>query len=85
MKIQISLSMPEPEAPKKPFPPSIEEQVRHCLELIESGYRSDREWLTISKLYKSLQGKKKTPRVQNLINMIEPVLAHFGYHKVSAE
>lgn len=88
MKLQILVEMPHP-APEKtekaPVGLSIEDKVRDALDCIDSGYDSRVEWLMINKLYSELQKRKQTPRVQNLRKMIEPVLAKFGYHGVSAE
>lgn len=90
MKILIALGMPEPQAesPAKPKPAerlSIEDQVRDAIECVESGYRSDVEWVLLNKLYKDLRGRKQTPRIRNLLKMIQPVLSKFGYHGTSSE
>lgn len=64
---------------------SIEDQVHDALELINSGLDSQVDWIMINRLYQVLcEIKKKTPRVTNLLNMIEPVLSKYGYHGVSA-
>jgi hypothetical protein len=69
----------------KEAPVSIEDRVRHAIDLVDSGYCSDVEWIMLNKFLRSLYNKKQTPRVKNLIGMIEPVLAKYGYHKVTAE
>ena len=77
----------QPPAPKKPEQPvkeSIEDQVHNMLELIDSNVDSRQEWLVINRLYESLTACKQTPRVQNLIKLIEPRLAKYGYHKTAA-
>lgn len=87
-KIIIALEMPSPEKSKAARPSaacSPEEKIRKSIELIESGYCSDTEWLMLNKLYKSLKQKKQTPRVKNAMAMIKPVLAKYGYHDVSTE
>lgn len=84
IRIMLEVTPPPAEKTSKAKPAmSVEDKVRHALELIDSGYRSDVQWQMIMKLYKSLRTKKQTPRVRNLIKMIEPVLAKFGYHGVS--
>lgn len=87
IKISVSLNMlPVPtEKSKYPQPPSAEEQIREALELINTGCESYVEWKMVNKAYKQLLSLPRTSKNQNLINMIEPVLAKFGYHKVSAE
>jgi hypothetical protein len=80
MKLMLKLEMPkEPGCNEKIK--SIEDTVREAIELVDSGYCSNVEWILLNKLYEKLCCMKKTPRVQNIINMIEPVLAKYGYHK----
>lgn len=90
IKVMLELPMPAPapavqkklETPKVP----IEDKVREALECIDSGYESGVEWAMINGLYRSLcKLKKPSPRARNLIEMIEPVLAKFGYHGVSSK
>lgn len=82
-QIILSLTMPDGPAGEPPCPPvPVEEQVRDAIELIDSGHDSRREWEMITRLHAALSQKKSvTPRIQNLLNMIEPVLAKFGYHQ----
>lgn len=76
---------PEPEKKSDvPIKESIEDQVHNMLELIDSSHDSHVEWLTINRLYESLKKCKQTPRVDNLIKLIEPRLAKYGYHKVAS-
>ena len=82
-KIMIEVGAPSPGCqPHGPAPLSVEDKVRHTLDLIESGYCNHTEWVMLSKLYRALQQKKPTARIQNLKAMIEPVLAKYGYHGV---
>ena len=82
MKLMLKLEMPkEPSPDKKQNIKSIEDTVREAIELVDSGYCSNVVWILLNKLYEKLCGMKKTPRVQNIIGMIEPVLAKYGYHK----
>lgn len=87
MQIKLLVEVPTPEESSKPKSPCLspEERVRHYIDLIESGHKSDVEWITLNKFYKALCKCKKTPRVQNLISMIKPVLAKYGYHGVASE
>lgn len=84
MKVQLLIDVPSPEqTANHPEPLSVEDKVKHALELIESGYKSDVEWNMIHRLYKSLKAlKKPSERAQNLLKMIEPVLNHNGYYGV---
>lgn len=83
MKLTIALQMPEQRQPMQPeeCKPSVEEQVRDCLDLIDSGHESAVEWNMIRRLYRELQSRERSPRIENLMQMIEPVLSKFGYHK----
>lgn len=88
VSITVALQMPEadskitkPLAEKQP----VEEQVREALDKIESGEDSHAEWLFINSVYKKLQGlKKPSKRAISIKKMIEPVLAHYGYHMTSS-
>ena len=87
MKISIVLEAP---APTKKYPVEarktpVEDTIRECIECIESGHDSVVEWKTLNRLYKELRARKKTARVTNLIEMIEPTLAKYGMHGVSEE
>lgn len=86
MKLNILLEM---EAPKEKYPVeksnSIEDDVKEAIECIESGYDSVVEWKMINRLYKELRSMKKNPRIENLIQMIEPVMSKYGLHGVSEE
>lgn len=88
VNISVALQMPEASAPvTRPLaePESVEDQVRSALDCIESGEDSHKEWLFINSVYKKLQGlKKPSKRAINVKKMIEPVLAHYGYHMTSS-
>lgn len=89
-RVIIELGMPTEHRKERHATPrlSVEDKVREALDLIESGHESSIEWRMISRLYRDLKamsgGKRKSPRVRNLIKMIEPVLAKYGYHGVDA-
>lgn len=94
IKVMLELPMPAPQPvpvqekkeEKKEDTVSIEDKVREALECIDSGYESGVEWAMINRLYKDLKGlKKPTDRAKNLMKMIEPTLAKFGYHQVPAK
>lgn len=83
IKLLVQLDMP-PQVPteRKQLPirkTSIEDEVRHALDCIDSGHASGVEWIMVNKLYRAL-AKYKTPRAENLRKLIEPVLAKYGYH-----
>lgn len=84
MKIRVLLqteTVPDPTPEDDTSPAPVEDQVRDALECIESGYNSEKEWRMIRKLYQALvKMPRKSPRVQNLINMILPVVSRYGYH-----
>ena len=88
-QIMISLSVPSPESTAKKEEiksTPLEDEIRDALELIDSGHESHVEWIMINKVFKALQDRpKKSPRVQNLINMIQPVLSKYGYHGTPKE
>jgi dUTPase len=83
VRILVEVAPPQPEKTGKSCGMSVEDKVRHALQLIDSGYRSDVEWSMINRLYKSLLRAPKNERTQSLIEMIKPVLAKFGYHEVT--
>lgn len=69
----------QPEPKKKPDCPSLEEEIRSALQLVESGHDSNVEWRMLKKFYIMLRKAKQTPRVKNLREMIEPALNKYGY------
>lgn len=72
---------PRPPEPAKVQPVPVEERVKDLLDTVESGYHSGTEWITLRKLYQSLLPKRgKSQRIDNLINMIGPVMGKYGYH-----
>lgn len=88
MKITINLEMPQTDSPYKSQVPALtpQERVRDALEEIMSGRESRREWSLVSKIYRDLVAKRNLNETeQNIKQMIEPVMAKFGYHGVSSE
>lgn len=87
IRIMVETETPDPQTTRQaPSPVSIEEQVRDALDLIESGHESEVEWIMINKLYNDLcKMSKKSPRIENLISLIEPVLQKYGFHGVAAD
>mgnify|MGYP003580767401 CR=1 FL=1 len=81
--IKVGIPAPGSSSPKQEAPLSIEDKVRHAIDMCDSGYSSHVECLLLCKVLDALYQKKRTPRIQNLISMIEPVMAKYGYHKVS--
>lgn len=87
IQLSVGISMPDQKQDQQESKPalSVEDKVRYMLDLVESGYRSDTEWKILNRMFRDLQAMpKKSPRVQNLIRMIGPVLSKFGYHGVSS-
>lgn len=78
-KILIKLEMPSGEKAEKKEQKSIEEKVRETIELVDSQYCSETEFIMLKGFLRDLYKMKKTPRVKNLIEMIEPVLQKYGY------
>lgn len=80
MKISIHVEMPKPGS-SEPYDrhKSVEEEVKHCIDMIESGHDSIIEWKTINRLAAELRGKK-SPRARDILKMIDPVLAKYGIH-----
>ncbi len=61
--------------------PSIEEKVRDCIERIDNGCGTEVDFLTLKKLKAAIQAKPKlTPRMKNILDMVEPVIRRFGYY-----
>ena len=85
IKVLVQMdSPPSPEATKQTCPPrSIEERVRDLLEIADSGKDSSLEWNILRRLYRDLQKRKGNSRVDNLIQMLEPVMHKFGYYEVT--
>lgn len=73
--------MPSKEKSCEHRAPSIEDQVRERIDRIDSGCGSHVDFLVLKKLQQALREKKPcTPRIQNLMDMIEPVMRKFGYY-----
>lgn len=88
MKLHVLIDVPDPKASSKysEVPKSsIEDDVRQAIDCIESGYDSVVEWKMINKLHKELKTMKKTARIKNLLDMIEPVMSKYGLHGVEEE
>lgn len=86
MRLNILLDLPPP--PPAPqamsHSVSVEEKVRDALNLIDSGHESPVEWRMVCRLFRHLQEKGKiSRREQNLLDMIQPVLAKYGYHETA--
>lgn len=61
--------------------PTIEQKVRDCIERIDNGCGTEVDFLTLKKLKAAIQSKPKlTPRMKNILDMVEPVIRRFGYY-----
>lgn len=84
--IGISLMVSTPPPPKREhhkeeYRPSVEDKVRKCIERIDNGCGTEVDFLILKKLKAAIQAKKHiTPRMKNVLNMIEPVIQRFGYY-----
>jgi hypothetical protein len=87
IKVMLDLDTPSSEKTKQAVAneePSVEEQVRQAIEMIDSGHDSYVEWKLLNKLAKELR-LRKDARSKNLMEMIDPVLQKYGMHGVSEE
>lgn len=71
--------MPTKETCKKKKKP-IEDVVRETIERIDDGCATEVDFLMLKRLKLGLQKLKPTPRVKNLITMIDPAMRKFGYY-----
>lgn len=87
MKLQIMLAMEPPSKEKTQDCacaddlPTIEDEVREAIEMIDSGHDSYVEWKLLNKLARELRPRKDA-RSKNLMEMIDPVLQKYGMHGV---
>jgi hypothetical protein len=84
-KIGVSVMIHQPPPPKKEHPeerrPSVEDKVRDCIERIDNGCGTEVDFLTLKKLKAAIQSRpKQTPRMVNLVKMIDPIMRRFGYY-----
>lgn len=83
-KIGVSIMIQQP-PPKKEhheeYKPSVEDKVRDCIERIDNGCGTEVDFLTLKKLKAAIQSRpKQTPRMVNLVKMIDPIMRRFGYY-----
>lgn len=78
MQLSLQLQIPQPSDQPQC---SVEDSIREVLDCIDSGYDSDVEWIMIRRFYDAICQMRETPRIYNLKQMIEPVLAKYGYFK----
>jgi hypothetical protein len=84
--LEVGIPTVSPAEREEVKPLSIEDRVRDAIDMIDSGRHSSVQWIMLNKVYKSLSPRRgKSRRIDNLLNMIEPVMAKYGYHKVSSE
>lgn len=83
MRVQVMIDTPPPprSIPQQPHI-TVEERVRDALDCIDSGYESPVEWRMVCGLFQHLlKSGKRSPREQNLLDMIQPILAKYGYYE----
>lgn len=84
VKIGLSLIMKQP--PPRPLKQAherktVEQKVRHCIERIDNGCGTEVDFLILKKLKAAIQSQKSiTPRMQNILDMVEPIIRRFGYY-----
>lgn len=86
-KIGVSVMIHQPPPPKEHHGElakgrtSVEDKVRDCIERIDNGCGTEVDFLTLKKLKAAIQSRpKQTPRMVNLVKMIDPVMKRFGYY-----
>lgn len=84
-KIGVSVMIHQPPPPKKEhheeYKRSVEDKVRDCIERIDNGCGTEVDFLTLKKLKAAIQSRpKQTPRMANLVKMIDPIMRRFGYY-----
>lgn len=86
--IGVSLMVKTPPPPRREHHgeerermPSVEDRVRKCIERIDNGCGTEVDFLTLKKLKAAIQSRKKiTPRMKNILDMMEPTIQRFGYY-----
>jgi hypothetical protein len=86
--VGISLMVSTPPPPRREHhgeererTPSVEDRVRKCIERIDNGCGTEVDFLTLKKLKAAIQSRKKiTPRMKNILDMMEPTIQRFGYY-----
>jgi len=81
ISLMVSTPPPRPSAGEHKRMPSVEDKVRRCIERIDNGCGTEVDFLTLKKLKAAIQAKKYiTPRMKNILDMMEPVIQRFGYY-----
>ncbi len=95
ISISLNIELPTPQKSEDASPPwrqdkpSVEQQVREAIEECESGRASRAEWLMLGRLRTTLLEKQrsaspeKRERINNILDMINPLLSKYGFHGVS--
>jgi len=83
--LSVMIAQPPPMKMRKPEhhrpAPSIEDKVRDCIDRIDNGCGTEVDFLTLKKLKAAIQSRpKQTPRMVNLVKMIDPIMKRFGYY-----
>ena len=75
--LQVGVPSPSPQTTRRV---AVEDQVRACIQRIDDGTGTQVDFLMLKRLKSALLKKERTPRVKNLLEMIEPTLRRFGYY-----
>lgn len=82
MRLNLLIELPPPPPVELRPQISVEDRVRDALNCIDSGHESPVEWRMVSRLFSYLQEKaQRSRREQNILDMIQPVLAKYGYYE----
>lgn len=80
--LEVGLPQSNSQALDNHCPISVEDEVHHALMMIDSGHDSNVEWMMIRRLYRDLVPRRgKSKRIDNILNMIEPILHKMGYYE----
>lgn len=80
ISVMVQMGPPESNSKPKSAQPNLEDQVRACIQRIDDGTGTEVDFLLLKRLKSALLKKKPSPRVKNLLEMIEPTLRRFGYY-----
>lgn len=86
--ISIQLEMPDPETsvPEAPAESqSVEERIQEAIDCIRTGEDTAMHWALLNRMFRTLSSiPRPSARAKNILSMIRPVLAKYGYHGVAS-
>jgi hypothetical protein len=79
VKIQLEI-LGDQDAPERQPKQSVEDRVKEWMEDVESGRPSREQWIRLRNLFNKLANAPKlSPRAQNIVKMIEPIMQKYGF------